>query len=70
MRSLKLDNLSWNVLELFNKLTTATVNKIWEGLLDEDSSEKIRPKTDNEKREAYIRKKYIEKAFVWPLRGK
>ena len=67
VRSLKLDNLSWNVLEMFSKLNTNSINKVWEGLIEK--SEKITSKADCGKRESYIRKKYVEKAYVWPLRG-
>ena len=56
------------MLELFSKLNTNVVNKVWEGLIEKN--EKITPKSDSSKREAFIRKKYVEKAYVWPLKGK
>ena len=69
MRSLKLDNLSLPILELFSKLNTKDINRVWEGATEETPSMKPNPESDQDKREAWIKNKYVEKVFVRPIEG-
>ena len=67
VRSLKLDNLSLPILELFSNLSTKDVNKVWEGATQETPSMKPCPDSDQDRREVWIRNKYVEKVFLKPL---
>jgi len=69
VRSLKLDNLSLPILELFSKLNTQEINRVWEGAIDQAPSMKPDPDSDQERREAFIRNKYVEKVFLKPIQG-
>jgi len=64
VRSFKLDNLTLPILELFSNLPTNDVNKIWEFKQGEVLSVKPGPEAEQEKREIFIKKKYVEKLFV------
>ena len=64
VRSFKLDNLTLPILELFSNLPTNDVNKIWEFKQEEVLSVKPGPEAEQEKREIFIKKKYVEKLFV------
>lgn len=65
---MKLDNLSLTVLELFAKLNTKDVNRVWEGAMDQAPSMKPDHESDQERREAFIRNKYMEKVFLKPVK--
>jgi len=62
-----LDNLSLPILELFSKLNTKDVNRVWEGAIDQAPSMKPDQDSDSERREAFIRNKYVEKVFLKPI---
>jgi len=67
VRSLKLDNLSVPILELFSKLNSQEVNRVWEGAIDQAPSMKPDTDSDQDRREAFIRNKYVEKVFLKPV---
>ena len=66
---MKLDNLSLPILELFSKLNSHDVNRVWEGAIDQAPSMKPDADSDQDRREAFIRNKYVEKVFLKPVPG-
>ena len=55
------------MLELFSKLNTKLANSVWEGLTPETPSMRPYPDVDRDKREMWIKMKYVDRVFVKPI---
>jgi hypothetical protein len=66
IRSLTLDTVSWTkqMQCMINNLGNQISNSIWEATLESSGDIKPIPSDSREKKEAFIRKKYIDKAYV------
>ncbi|XP_064461329.1 arf-GAP with coiled-coil, ANK repeat and PH domain-containing protein 2-like [Ornithodoros turicata] len=69
VRSLTLDSWEPEILKVMAELGNLVINKIYEAHVDESVAARATPDCSRAVREAWIKAKYVQKAFVKPLLG-
>lgn len=69
VRSLKLDNLNDEIIQIFYECGTSTINQIWEANIINFVHLKPNPQSKTAIKEKWIKKKYIDKDFLSRKKG-